>query len=88
MNRKQRRAYQRVSVPRIGQLLKSTIINDKRLNGLPKEELQLLKEGNHSDNELQLFYTKQERLVKREGLDRLKEYRRVQKYFDKKLDIS
>ena len=64
MNRRERRAYERLAIPRIGQLLKSKILNDDRLNGLPKEEIDLLKKKQHPNGELQTLFNKQEKLIK------------------------
>jgi hypothetical protein len=59
--------------------------NGLSLEAVRSRELTAQERTNESIKEY--LKQKQERLVKREGLDRLKDYCRVKKYFDKKLDI-
>ncbi len=63
MNRKQKREYQRYAIPRIQQLLNSKLIHSNKLDGLSEEEVNLLKEDNHTDKSLQTLFNKQKKLI-------------------------
>ena len=63
MDRAEKRRAKKAITKRLETLQKSTILNGKKLIGLPKEQQKLLAEGLHPDKELQhLFFLTQQLL--------------------------
>ena len=63
MNRRERRTQGKAIMERLVQLRNSNIINSPYLQGLSEEDQKALKEGTHSNKELQVLYNKANKLI-------------------------